>query len=74
MTAVDNNTLVCGTDDNKLLLIDKRMSLISLTISTTEQVLDVKKIYPTSILYSHGKSVKIFDLKIQKELFSNKVD
>lgn len=74
MTAIDNNTLVCATEENKLVLIDKRMSVISLTIPTTEQVYDVKKIYPSSILYSHGKSLKIFDLKMQKELFSSKVD
>lgn len=49
-----------------MLLIDKRMSLVSLTIPTIEPVLDVKKIYPTSILYSHGKILKVFDLKMQK--------
>jgi hypothetical protein len=47
-------------------LIDKRMSTVSLTIPLGEQVLDVKKIYPTSILYSYGKGLKIYDLKIQK--------
>ncbi len=35
MTAIDNNTFVCGTDENKLSLVDKRMSIISLTIPTT---------------------------------------
>lgn len=74
ITAIDSNTLVCSTEDNKLILIDKRTSMASLTILTTEQIYDVKKIYPSSILYSHGKSLKIFDLKIQKELFSNKID
>jgi len=48
------------------MLIDKRMSGIISTIPTTEQIFDVKKIYPSSILYSHGKSLRIFDLKIQK--------
>ena len=66
MTALDTNTFVAGTDENKMLLIDKRMSLVSLTIPTVEPVLDVKKIYPSSILYSHGKSLKVFDLKMQK--------
>jgi hypothetical protein len=42
------------------------MSGIISTIPTTEQIFDVKKIYPSSILYSHGKSLRIFDLKIQK--------
>lgn len=66
MTGLDTNTFVAGTDENKMLLIDKRMSLVSLTIPTIEPVLDVKKIYPSSILYSHGKSLKVFDLKMQK--------
>lgn len=66
MTALDTNTFVAGTDENKMLLIDKRMSLVSLTIPTVEPVLDVKKIYPSSILYSHDKSLKVFDLKMQK--------
>ena len=66
MTPIDNNTLVCGTEENKLHLIDKRMSIVSLTIPTSDIVYDVKKIYPSSILYSHGKTLKIFDLKIQK--------
>ncbi len=50
------------------------MSIASLTIPTPEPIFDVKKIYPSSILYSHGKSLKVFDLKIQKEVFVNKVD
>jgi hypothetical protein len=66
MTAVDHNTFVGGTDENKLFLVDKRMSLVTLTIPTTEHIYDVKKIYPSSILYSHGKNIKIFDLKMQK--------
>ncbi len=45
-----------------------------MTIPKTEQVFDVKKIYPSSILDSQGKNLKIFDLKMQKELFANKVD
>ena len=47
-------------------LIDKRMSTVSLTIPVPEQILDVKKIYPTSILYSYGKGLKIYDLRVQK--------
>lgn len=74
MTSIDNNTFVCGTEENKMFLIDKRTNIPSLTIPTTDQVFDVKKIYPSSILYSHGKTLKIYDLKIGKELFSNKVD
>ncbi len=35
MTSIDTNTFVCGTDENKLLLIDKRTSSISMTIPTT---------------------------------------
>lgn len=34
MTAMDVNTFICATDENKMLLIDKRMNLISLTIPT----------------------------------------
>jgi hypothetical protein len=52
-----------------MFLYDKRMSIPSMTIPTTETVYDVKKIYPSSLVYSHGKSLRIFDLKIQKELF-----
>jgi hypothetical protein len=47
---------------------------VTLTIPTLEPVFDIKKIYPSSILYSSGKSLKVFDLKVQKELFSNKVE
>jgi hypothetical protein len=34
MTAIDNNSLIVGTDENKLLLLDKRMSIASFTIPT----------------------------------------
>lgn len=76
LAPIDNNTFLTATDENKLFLIDKRMPNISLTLptNTSEHIHDIKKIYPSTILYSQGKALKIFDLKIQKELFSCKLD
>ena len=35
MTAIDNNSLIVGTDENKFLLIDKRVSIPSITIAAS---------------------------------------
>jgi hypothetical protein len=49
-----------------MVLYDKRAVGFVLNIPCTENIYSLKKIYPTSILFSYQNYLKIFDLRVQR--------
>ena len=71
---INDYTFAVAGESENISLIDNRCESIVSKMRVNEYCKQIVKIYPHSLLVSSGKSIKIYDLRVQQELFNCKTD
>lgn len=71
---ITENSFVVGGESEVMSMVDLREKNLVMKLGIGEYCNNLAKIYPYCILACCGKNLKIFDLRVQKEMFTTKSD